>query len=205
MIRVVDDSLRTGGKPTVTEITDIEADLDAAKGALTVRRFTGRLGATSVTGSADTGPSRGAPRACIRITRECGSSGDVRAGGTAGLPRVCRSRERRRSELRTSVAPDFKTFIASGRASVDQVKLGVLTLDSLRAPFRFQRGVFSLDSLAFGLYGGVQRGAVRVDLSRDVPAYTIATNITGLDVNRALTAAMAMPNVLLGTVAVWDR
>ena len=35
-----------------------------------------------------------------------------------------------------------------------------------------------------------------------MPAYTIATNITGLDVNRALTAAMAMPNVLLGTVAV---
>jgi uncharacterized protein involved in outer membrane biogenesis len=201
VIRVVDDSLRTGDKPTVTEITDIEADLEAAKGALTVRRFKGRLGATSVTGSADMGP-RGA-----HLTLVCESleSADLPAMfALAGLPAYpgLSFAGKAPVELRTNVAPDFKTFVASGRASVDQVKLGVLTLDSLRAPFRFERGIFSLDSLAFGLYGGVQRGAVRVDLSRDVPAYTIATNITGLDVNRALTAAMAMPNVLLGTVTV---
>ncbi|HEU5168896.1 MAG TPA: AsmA-like C-terminal region-containing protein, partial [Gemmatimonadales bacterium] len=62
-------------------------------------------------------------------------------------------------------------------------------------------GVFTLDSLAFTLYGGRQRGAVTVDLSRDVPAYTIRTTITGLDVNRALAATVNMPNVLLGTGA----
>jgi uncharacterized protein involved in outer membrane biogenesis len=100
------------------------------------------------------------------------------------------------------VAPDFKTFAASGRASVERVQLGVLTLDSLRSPFRFEAGVFSLDSLAFGLYGGSQQGNVRVDLSREIPSYIINTSVTGLDVNRALTSALAMPNVLLGTVAL---
>ena len=40
--------------------------------------------------------------------------------------------------------------------------------------------MFSLDSLAFGLYGGAQRGTVRVDLSRRAGLHH--RNITGLDV-----------------------
>ena len=201
VIRVVDDSLRIGDKPTITEITGIEADLEAVGGALTVRRFTGRLGATSVSGSADMGP-RGA-----HLTLVCQSlnSADLPSlFALAGLPPYpgLSLEGAAPIELNTSVAPDLKTFVASGRASVDRVKLGVLTLDSLRSLFRFEGGVFTLDTLVFGLYGGAQRGAVRVDLAREVPAYTITTSITGLDVNRALTAAVAMPNVLLGTVAV---
>ncbi len=200
-IRVVDDSLRTAGNPTITEITDIEADLEAGAGALTVRRFTGRLGTTSVTGSADMG------RNGAHLTLVCGSlkSADLPLlFALAGIPPYpgLVIEGAAPVELRTQVAPDFKTFVATGRASVERVRLGVLTLDSLRSPFRFEGGVFSLDSLAFGLYGGAQRGSVRVDLSREVPTYAINTSVTGLDVDRALTAALAMPNVLLGTVAV---
>jgi uncharacterized protein involved in outer membrane biogenesis len=200
-IRVVDDSLRTGDTATITEITDIEADLEATGGALNVRRFTGRLGTTSVTGSADLG--RGG--AHLNLVCHSLNSADLpRLFALAGIPPYpgLAIEGAAPVELRTRVAPDFKTFAATGRASVERVRLGVLTLDSLRSPFRFDHGVFSLDTLAFGLYGGSQQGNVQLDLSRGVPTYTINTSVTGLDVNRALTAALAMPNVLLGTVAM---
>ncbi|HEU5304320.1 MAG TPA: AsmA family protein, partial [Gemmatimonadales bacterium] len=75
VIRVVDDSLRTNGKPTITAITDVEADLDAIRGTLNVRRFAGRLGTTAVAGSAELG-SHGAN---LRLTSESLQNADLPA------------------------------------------------------------------------------------------------------------------------------
>ncbi|MGH7518508.1 MAG: AsmA family protein [Gemmatimonadales bacterium] len=201
-IRVVDDSLRAaGGGPTVTTISAIEADLHASGGRLEAPRFTGRLGQTVVTGAAAMGPDG----ARLRLASASLNNADLPAlFALAAMPPNPELAIQGRApfELATTIAPDFRTFVASGRVALERVSLGAISLENLESPFRYERGVFSLDSLTFGLYGGRQRGTVTVDLAREVPVFTIQTVVTGLDVNRALSATTTMKDVLLGTAAV---
>ncbi|MGH7628863.1 MAG: AsmA family protein [Gemmatimonadales bacterium] len=201
-IRVVDDSLRAaGGGPTVTTISGIEADLRASGGRLEAPRFTGRLGQTVVTGAAVMGPDG----ARLRLTSASLNNADLPAlFALAAMPanRELAIQGRAPFDLATTIAPDFRTFVASGRIALERVSLGAISLENLESPFRYERGVFKLDSLAFGLYGGRQRGAVTIDLVREVPVYTIRTAVTGLDVNRVLSATTTMKDVLHGTAAV---
>ena len=81
-------------------------------------------------------------------------------------------------------------------ASIERVELGILTLDAMSAPFRYEKGVFTLDPLTFTFYGGKQSGAVSVDLNRAVPSYAIRSTLTGLEVNRALSATTTMEDFL---------
>jgi uncharacterized protein involved in outer membrane biogenesis len=198
-IRIVDDSLTSPkGGPTITTISDVEAKLEAVGGALEAPDFSGRLGKTTVRGSAEAGP-RGAtlhlssesidnadlPSLFALATIE--SYSDLTISGKAPF------------ELTTTIAPDLKTFVAAGKASIERVKFGVLTLDAVSAPFRFEKGVFTLDPFAFTFYGGKQSGAVSVDLNQTVPSYSIRSTLTGLDVNRALSATTTMKDFLQGS------
>ncbi len=202
VIRIVDDSLRTpDGAPTITTITAVEADLRAAGGRLEAPHFTGRLGATVVQGAAAMGPEG----ARLRLKSPSLHNDDLRAlFALAAMPAPpdLAIEGQAPFELTTNIAPDFRTFVAGGRVALERVSLGTISLENFESPFRYERGVFALDSLAFGLYGGRQRGAIRVDLSPDEPVYTIQTAVTGLDVNRALSATSTMKDVLLGTAAV---
>jgi uncharacterized protein involved in outer membrane biogenesis len=201
-IRVVDDSLRAaGGGPTITTISAIEANLRASGGRLEAPRFTGQLGQTVVTGAAAMGPDG----ARLRLTSASLNNADLPAlFALAAMPPNPELAIQGQApfELATTIAPDFRTFVASGRIALERVSLGAISLENLESPFRYERGVFSLDSLAFALYGGRQRGAVTVDLGHEMPVFTIRTAVTGLDVNRALSATTTMKDVLLGTAAV---
>ncbi len=201
-IRVVDDSLRAaGGGPTVTTISAIEADLRASGGRLEAPRFTGRLGQTVVTGAAAMGPDG----ARLRLTSASLNNADLPAlFALAAMPAHPELAIQGRApfDLATTIAPDFRTFVASGRVALERVSLGAISLENFESPFRYERGVFRLDSLVFGLYGGRQRGAITIDLAHEAPVYTIRTAVTGLDVNRALGATTTMKDVLLGTAAV---
>jgi uncharacterized protein involved in outer membrane biogenesis len=201
-IRVVDDSLRTAaGGPTITTISDVEADLKAGAGRLETPRFIGRLGRTVVTGAAAMGPDG----ARLRLSTPSLDNADLASlFALAALPAnpLARIQGKASFDLSTTISPDFRTFVARGRAAVERVSLGTIVLDQLRTPFRYEKGILALDSLAFSLYGGRQRGAVSIDFSRDVPQYTISTSVTGLDVNRALSATTTMKDVLGGTGTV---
>ena len=201
-IRIVDDSLRAAdGRPTITTISGIEADLRASGGRLEAPRFNGRLGRTEVTGSA----VMGGDGARLRLASTSLDNADLQslfALAAMPPPPALRIEGKAPFELATTIAPDFRTFVASGRAAIERVTLGTLVLDKLQTPFSYEGGVFRLDSLAFGLYGGQQRGAVAIDLGQPAPVYTIRTSITGLDVNRALGAATTLKDVLLGTASM---
>ncbi|HET8622399.1 MAG TPA: AsmA family protein [Gemmatimonadales bacterium] len=201
-IRVVDDSLRTeAGGPTITTINDVEADLKARAGRLAAPRFTGRLGRTVVTGAAAMGPEG----ARLRVSSPSLDNTDLSSlFALAALPAnpMLRIQGKAPFELSTTISRDFRTFVASGRAAVERVSLGTIVLEKLQTPFRYEKGILALDSLAFGLYGGRQRGAVSIDFSHDVPQYTIRTAVTGLDVNRALSATTTMKDVLGGSGTV---
>ena len=198
-IRVVDDSLRTAaGGPTITTISDVEAALKAGAGRLEAPRFTGRLGRTVVSGTVAMGPDG----VRLRLSSLSLDNADLASlFALAALPAnpLLRIQGKAPFDLSTTISPDFRTFVASGRAAIERVSLGTIVLDQLQSPFRYEKGIFALDSLGFGLYGGRQRGAVSIDFGRDVPQYTIRTSVTGLDVNRALSATTTMKDVLGGT------
>jgi uncharacterized protein involved in outer membrane biogenesis len=201
-IRVVDDNLRAkGGGPTITTISDVAADLQAAGGTLKVPRFTGRLGGTVVTGSTEAGP-KGAQ---LRLASESIHNADLPAlfalAGMAPFPGLA-IEGKAPFEMQTNVAPDFSTFVVTGKARIERVRLGTISLEQFQSPFRLAKGEFSLDPLTFTMYGGRQKGSVAIDLSKPAPVYTIKTSVDGLDVNRALSANTTMKDFLAGTAHV---
>ncbi len=198
-IRIVDDSLRTkSGGPTVTTITDVEAEVQAGGGTIKVPNFTGKLGTTSVKGSAEAGPKG----ATLHLASESIENADLPAlFGLAGMPPNPELSISGKApfELTTNIAPDFKTFVATGKASIDHVKYGTLPLDAMSSVFRFENHVFTLDPLRFTFFGGKQQGTVSVDLNSKEPVYTIKSSLAGMDVNRALSATTSNKNFLFGT------
>ena len=201
-IRVVDDSLVTkGGGPTVTTISDIEADLQAAGGALKVPSFTGKLGQTTVSGAAEAGPKG----ATLHLTSESIENADLPAlFALAAMPPYpdLSISGKAPFELTTNVAPDFKTFVATGKASIERVKFGTFVLDRMSSSFRYDKGIFTLDPFSFIFFGGKQQGTVAIDLNQPAPVYTIKSSITGLDVNRALSATTSNKDFLFGTASL---
>ncbi|MGE5231665.1 MAG: AsmA family protein [Deltaproteobacteria bacterium] len=201
-IRIVDDSL-TGpkGEPTVSTISNIAADLEAAGGDIKAPHFTGTLGRTTVTGAAEAGPKG----ASLHLASESIESADLPAlfalAAMRPYPGLAIS-GKAPFELNTTVAPDLKTFVATGKAAIEHVKLGTLALDDMSSEFRFAKGVFTLSPFTFTFFGGKQQGAVAIDLSQPVPVYSIKSSLSGLDVNRALSATTTMKDFLLGSANV---
>ncbi|MGE5688060.1 MAG: AsmA family protein [Gemmatimonadota bacterium] len=201
-IRIVDDSL-TGpkGESTVSTISNVEAELQAAGGDIKAPRFTGRLGSTTVTGAAEAGPKG----ASLQLASESIESADLPSlfalAGMRPYPGLAIS-GKAPFELSTTIAPDFKTFVAAGKAAIAHVKLGTLALDDMSSEFRFEKGVFTLNPFTFTFFGGKQQGSVAIDLSQPAPVYTIRSGVSGLDVNRALSATTTMKDFLLGRASV---
>jgi len=194
----VHDSVGPKASSTVTTITDVDADLEATGGALRVPRFTGALGQTRLTGVAEAGPTG----AALRMSTESVRNADLPAlFALAGLePYPGLSIDGKAPfEMSASLPADFAGFVVTGKAAVDRVRLGTMSLEQMQAPFRFERGRFTLDPLGFTMYGGRQQGSVAIDLTRSVPVYTIKSAITGLDVNRALSATTTMKDFLTGS------
>jgi len=198
-VRLVDDHLRSAtGAPTVTTISGITAGLRYLDGTLSVSEFEGRLGQTVVRGSAEAGRKG--------ITLHLSSSSlhneDLPAmlalAGMAPVPELSFGGQAP-VEITTQVAPDLVTLTVSGQATVDQLTLGRLTLQSVHAPFRLERNVFTSDPLTFTAYGGHERGRVSVNLSATPPTFALRMALEQLDVNQALSATTTMKNVLLGT------
>jgi uncharacterized protein involved in outer membrane biogenesis len=197
-IRVVNDSLtRPGGGPTVTTISDIAADLQASGGALTVPRFTGKLGGTTVTGSAELG-RKGVE---LHLTSESVQNADLPAlfalANMQPYPGLSIS-GKAPVDITTTIALATKDLAANGRASIEHVKLGTMALDDVAAAFRYGKGRFTLDPFGFGFYGGKEQGSVVMEPGRP-PAYTVKSSITGLDVDRALSATTTTKDFLHGT------
>jgi uncharacterized protein involved in outer membrane biogenesis len=201
-IRIVDDSLRTkSGGPTITTITDVEAELQAAAGVIKAPSFTGKLGTTAVNGSAEAGPNG----ATLHLASESIENADLPSlFALAGMPPNpdLTISGKAPFELNTNIAPDFKTFVATGKASIQRVKYGTFVLDQMSSPFRFENSVFTLDPLRFIFFGGKQQGTISVDLKPAAPVYTIKSSLTGLDVNQALSATTSNKNFLFGTASL---
>jgi uncharacterized protein involved in outer membrane biogenesis len=198
-LRVVDDSLRApSGGPTVTAITQVAARMQVGGGGVTVPTFTGRLGRTSVSGSSRIGTDG----IRLHLASESLRNEDLPAlfalAGMRPYPGLAIAGNAP-VEMTTVIAPDFKTFSATGKAATDQVTLGTITLQRLRSPFRYERGTLTLDPIAFTLYGGRQEGRVTVDLKPRPPVFAMRSTVAGLDVNKALSANTSMKDELLGT------
>ena len=90
----------------------------------------------------------------------------------------------------------------TGKVAFGSVQLGTIAMQDLDAPFRLERGVFSLDPITFTLYKGQMHGAISVDLNHPAPAYAIRATLAGLDVDQALSANTTMKDFLLGTAGL---
>lgn len=201
-IRIVDDRQRSrSGRATATMITDVAARMQAVAGSIEVPRFTGRLGETVVTGSIRMGPTgaeltlrsasiQPVDLATLFALAGMAPSPSLSIGGKA--PFV----------MTISVAPGFASYTVTGKAAIEHVALGTLSLEGVEAPFHVERGVLTLDPFTFTAYGGHQQGAVAVDFNHPAAIYSIRTSLQGLDVSRALSATTAMQDFLSGRARV---
>jgi uncharacterized protein involved in outer membrane biogenesis len=194
-VRIVDDSLGT-----TNTITNIDADLEAVGGTLTIPQFTGQLGKTVVTGSASSGPTgialhvQSASISNSDLPALFGLAGirpypGLRIGGTAPF------------DITTKVGNDLKTFTVAGKVAMDSAQLGTIALEKLSAPFRFDQKTFALDPVTFMLYGGRQTGHVSITMGSP-SSYAINTAISGLDVDQALSATTTMKHKITGTARI---
>ncbi len=199
-VRVVDDSLRTAaGAPTITTISKITADLQAINGALSVPQFSGQLGQTVVSGSARTTPTG----ADLTLVSKSISNADLPSlfalAGMRPYPGLSIGGQSSFDVAATVGGTDLKSLGATGHAAFGSVQFGTIAMQNLRAPFRLEKGVVTLDPVTFTLYSGHEQGTVSIDMAKGTPTYAIKTAITGLDVNQALSANTTMKNFLLGT------
>jgi uncharacterized protein involved in outer membrane biogenesis len=198
-IRVVDDSLRTAaGASTITQITNIQAQLQSAGGTITVPNFSGKLGQTALTGSAKSGPDG----VSLHLSVPSIANGDLPSlfalasmQPMAGLSIAGPSPV----DVTTTIGSDLTTFTVKGTAAFDRLTMNSITLQHLKSPFTFEKKVFTLDPMTFDLYGGHQTGTVTVGMTTATPTFSIKTTTTGLDVNQALSATTTMKDKLSGT------
>jgi uncharacterized protein involved in outer membrane biogenesis len=197
-IRVVDDSLLTAGASTITSITDIDAQLQSAGGTIAVPTFSGKLGQTSLTGSAKSGPEgvmlhlavpslNNADLPSLFALAEMPPMSGLSIGGQSPV------------DVTTTIGSDMQTFTVNGTAGFEKLTMNSITLTHVKSPFKFDKKIFTLDPMAFDLYGGHETGTVAVDMNKTPMAFSIKSAITGLDVNQALSATTTMKDKLSGT------
>jgi uncharacterized protein involved in outer membrane biogenesis len=198
-IRVVDDSLTTAaGGPTITQITNVDAQLQSEGGKITVPSFSGTLGQTALTGNA----AMGADGILLHLAVPSVANADLPSlfalagmapmqglsiGGTSPV------------DVTTTIGSDMQTFTVKGTAGFDRLNLNSIALTHVKSPFSFVKKVFTLDPMAFDLYGGHETGTVAVDMNKTPMAFSIKSKITGLDVNQALSATTTMKDKVTGT------
>ncbi len=185
----------------VTTITAIDADLAVTAGAVSIPGFSGQLGQTVVTGSA----SYGASGIALNLASKSIANADLpalfRLAGMQPYPGLSISGAAPFS-MTTAIGSDLQSFTVTGKAAIAQVQLGAIALQSLQAPFRFDKKIFTMDPMTFTLYKGRETGRVSIDMSAAKPVYAIRTSIAGLDVDQALSATTTMKHTLLGIARV---
>jgi AsmA protein len=195
----VDDSLVTAsGASTVTQITNIEAQLQSTGSTITVPNFSGKLGQTALTGSAKSGPDG----VSLHLSIPSIANADLPSlFALAGMPPMSGLSIGGASpvDVTTTIGSDLTTFTVNGTAAFEKLTMNSITLTHLKSPFRFEKKIFTLDPMTFDLYGGHQSGTVTVGMVTPTPTFTIKTTTTGLDVNQALSATTTMKNKLDGT------
>jgi uncharacterized protein involved in outer membrane biogenesis len=192
-IRLVDDSLHT-----TAAITAVAADVSMQSGVISAPSFTGQVGQTVVNGSASYAPTGVA----LHISSPSIENADLPSlFALAGLRPYPGLSIGGHSPLTmtTQIGADMQSLSVSGTADLEHLTVGKIALDSVHAPFRFDKKIFAMDPMTFALYGGHERGRVQLDISKATPAYAIRTTITGLDVDRALTSMTTMRHTLSGT------
>ena len=195
-IRVVDDSLHT-----TSTISAVSADVAMAGGVITAPDFTGQIGSTVVQGSAKYSPAGVA----LHLSSASIGNADLPAlfalAGMRPYPGLS-IQGKAPFDMTTQIGSDLHSMSVTGKADIEHLHLASIALDSVHAPFRLEKKVFTLDPMTFGLYGGHEQGRVAIDMTPATPVYAIRTTITGLDVNRALSAMTTMGGKLTGTARV---
>jgi uncharacterized protein involved in outer membrane biogenesis len=198
-IRVVDDSLRTAsGASTVTQITNVQAQLQSSGGTITVPNFSGTLGQTALTGSAKSGPDG----VSLHLSVPSVANADLPSlFALAGMPPMAGLSIAGASpvDVTTTIGADMTTFTVKGTAAFERLTMNSISLQHLKSPFSFVKKVFTLDPMTFDLYGGHQAGTIVVGMATPTPTFSIKTTTTGLDVNQALSATTTMKDKLSGT------
>jgi AsmA-like C-terminal region len=198
-IRVVDQRLRgPSGGPTITDITGINAQLRYVAGTLSIVDFEARLGHTTVQAAAEAGPQG----ITLHVSSNALNGEDLPAilalAGVAAAPGVSISGQTQ-IDMNTRVASDYTTLTVDGRASIGQLQLGRLTLQTVSAPFRLDHNVLTSDPITFAAYGGRERGQVSVNLGGAPATYGVRATLDQLDVNQALSGTTSTKNVVSGT------
>ena len=105
-------------------------------------------------------------------------------------------------EMKLVAAPRFASYVVTGKAAAERMRVGKLDLERVETPFRLERKTLTLTPITFMAYGGQEHGSVTVDLRSRVPRYSIRSSLVNLDVRRALTATTSVKNLLHGQARV---
>lgn len=195
-IRVVDDSLHT-----TSTISAVTADIAMIGGVVTAPDFAGQIGSTVVKGSA----RYSSAGVALHLSSASIGNADLPTlfalAGMRPYPGLS-IQGKAPFDMTTQIGSDLHSLSVTGKADIEHLRLSSIALDSVHAPFRLDKKILALDPMTFGLYGGHEQGRVEIDMAPASPVYAIRSTITGLDVNRALSAMTTMGGKLTGTARV---
>ena len=195
-IRVTDERRpETASRPP--SIRDIQAAVHRQDSVTKLDGLSGTVGRSALSGSGVIGPQGlRLSLAWSRLRAE-----DLpEALGLAGIAAPAELSIEGDRPLTLDVAIDAAGGLAaSGQVSASTVRLGTLTLTSLRAPLRLSAGRLSLEPLAFSAYGGKESGRLRADLGATPLAWSLDTRIDGVDMRQLVNASTSVKDRLSGT------
>jgi AsmA protein len=94
----------------------------------------------------------------------------------------------------------IRATAARGTVAIEEVRSGGLVLRDLTAKVSLAGGVLDLDELDAAAYGGrIRAGGTRVDLGKREPTWRLAARLSGLDLEKAL-SAFAPSSPLVGSL-----
>jgi uncharacterized protein involved in outer membrane biogenesis len=88
----------------------------------------------------------------------------------------------------------------SGTLSAGTILARSVVLTNVKAKCLLDRGVIRLNPVSSNLFGGTQTGMIEADMRRANPGYSLNTKLSGVDVNKLLSATTSLKDSLTGVL-----
>jgi uncharacterized protein involved in outer membrane biogenesis len=181
--------------PSLSKPIEVKtANLRFQQNAASLENFAASLASTNVRGNLSVA-NFSAPQLTFNLTADKLDAGELEQLSTA------QGAQGKTGANRSSGNSLLTKMSGSGTFAAGTIISKKLVLTNLQAKCTLDHGVIGLSPVTSDLYGGKQNGAITVDTRPANTAYSVKTNLTGVDVSKLLAATTAMGDNLSGLLA----
>jgi uncharacterized protein involved in outer membrane biogenesis len=178
--------------PSLSKPIEIKnANLRFQQNAASIENFAGSLASTNLRGNLSVA-NFSAPQLTFNLNADKLDAGELEQLSTA---------QGKTGANRSSGNSVLTKMSGSGSFAAGTIVSKKLVLTNVQAKCALDHGVIGLSPVTSDLYGGKQNGAITIDTRPANSAYSLKTNLTGVDVGKLLAATTTMNDTLSGSLA----